>query len=144
VWPTLVLQQRAQAALREQPPDVAVLIDYPGVNLPLGRFLRSRGVRVIYYIPPNEWLWTEWRTAAIVSMCDVILCNYADEAEYFARNGGNTKLVGTRPAPSRGSTGLAGVSTRPPVGRHQLSFDRSLSPHIPQPGLYVFSRCCGS
>jgi lipid A disaccharide synthetase len=94
VWRTLLLQRRVQAALRAQPPHVAVLMDYPAVNIPLGRFLLARGVRIIYYIPPNEWLWNECRTASIVSMCDVVLCNYAVEAGYFARAGGKTKLVG--------------------------------------------------
>ena len=59
VLPALRLQRRVRGEL-ERPggprPDVAVLIDYPGVNMPFGRYLRRElGARVVYYIPPNEW-----------------------------------------------------------------------------------------
>mmetsp|Transcript_4535 Transcript_4535/g.9253 ORF Transcript_4535/g.9253 Transcript_4535/m.9253 type:complete len:293 (+) Transcript_4535:47-925(+) len=95
VIPSLQLQQQVRAKLKENPPDVAVLIDYPGVNIPFGRYLRNKmGTQVVYYIPPNEWLWNTSRTQTICEMSDVVLCNYKDEADYFERVGANVSLVG--------------------------------------------------
>lgn len=34
-------------------PSLAILIDYPGMNLRLAKALRSRGCRVVYYIAPQ-------------------------------------------------------------------------------------------
>eukprot|EP00850_Spirogloea_muscicola_P022494 SM000298S10948 [mRNA] locus=s298:131119:134010:+ [translate_table: standard] len=95
IWPSLRLQAAARAFLKDHPPDVAVLIDYPGVNIPFGRYLKKRhGCRVVYYVPPNEWLWNTSRTAAIVGMSDVILATYKGEADYYRGAGGNVVDVG--------------------------------------------------
>eukprot|EP00850_Spirogloea_muscicola_P024241 SM000512S17819 [mRNA] locus=s512:937:4814:- [translate_table: standard] len=95
IWPSLRLQAAARAFLNEHPPDVVVLVDYPGVNIPFGRYLKKRhGCRVVYYVPPNEWLWNTSRTAAIVGMSDVILATYKGEADYYSGAGGKVVDVG--------------------------------------------------
>jgi len=108
VVPSLQLQKRVRDALRENPPDVAVLIDYPGVNIPFGKYLKQElGCKIVYYIPPNEWLWNPARTASICAMSDLVLCNYRSEQQYFEAAGANAQLVGhplvdlTAAAPSR-------------------------------------------
>ncbi|KAK3233299.1 hypothetical protein CYMTET_56398 [Cymbomonas tetramitiformis] len=95
VIPSLKLQARVREALKLETPDVAVMIDYPGVNIPFGKYLREeQRTRIVYYIPPNEWLWNESRTPTICGMCDAILCNYQGEVDYFKQNGGRAELVG--------------------------------------------------
>eukprot|EP00899_Mesostigma_viride_P008198 jgi/Mesvir1/1737/Mv21189-RA.1 len=96
VLPSLRIQARVRSVLVDAPPDVAVLIDYPGVNIPFGRYLKEqlRVAHVIYYIPPNEWLVTGARTPTICSMADAILAVYPDEAAYFAQQGGKVHYVG--------------------------------------------------
>lgn len=80
VLPTLRLQAHVRAALQGHAPDAVVLIDYPGVNIPFGRYLRERfGCPVVYYVPPNEWLWNEARTPAVCAIADAILCTYPRE-----------------------------------------------------------------
>lgn len=72
-----------------------MLIDYPGVNIPLGKFLKTTfGCQVSYYIPPNEWLFSRLRTPDIVGFSDQILSVYPAEAEYYRGAGGNVTLVG--------------------------------------------------
>lgn len=46
---------RLQRALRENPPDVLVLIDFGAFNVRLLRRLRGSGQRTLYYIPPGCW-----------------------------------------------------------------------------------------
>lgn len=47
-------------------PDVVILVDYPGFNLDIAKFLR-RNTRIpaYYYISPKIWAWKEWRIKAI-------------------------------------------------------------------------------
>jgi lipid-A-disaccharide synthase len=46
-------------------PDVLVLVDYSGFNLPMARFAAKHGIRVIYYISPKLWAWAKWRVKKI-------------------------------------------------------------------------------
>lgn len=47
-------------------PDVVILVDYPGFNLSIAKFVRKRtGIPVYYYISPKVWAWKEWRVRAI-------------------------------------------------------------------------------
>lgn len=43
-------------------PDVVILIDYPGFNLGIAKFVKSKtGIPVYYYISPKIWAWKEYR-----------------------------------------------------------------------------------
>jgi lipid-A-disaccharide synthase len=46
-------------------PDVLILVDYSGFNLPMARFAARYGIRVIYYISPKLWAWAGWRVKII-------------------------------------------------------------------------------
>jgi len=47
-------------------PDVVILVDYPGFNLKIARFLhKTTQIKVFYYISPKIWAWKEWRIKAI-------------------------------------------------------------------------------
>lgn len=47
-------------------PDVVILVDYPGFNLNIARFLkRKTDIPAFYYISPKIWAWKEWRIKAI-------------------------------------------------------------------------------
>ncbi|MGZ5287792.1 MAG: lipid-A-disaccharide synthase, partial [Flavisolibacter sp.] len=54
-------------------PDVLVLIDYPGFNLRIAKWARSKGIRIVYYISPQVWAWKEGRVHAIKKMVDKML-----------------------------------------------------------------------
>ncbi len=42
-------------------PDVLILIDYPGFNLRIAEFAKSKNIRVFYYISPQVWAWKQSR-----------------------------------------------------------------------------------
>lgn len=47
-------------------PDVVILVDYPGFNLKIAKFLKKNTqIPVYYYISPKIWAWKEWRIRAI-------------------------------------------------------------------------------
>ena len=46
--------------------DVVILVDYPGFNLDIAKFLhKNTSIPVYYYISPKVWAWKEWRVKSI-------------------------------------------------------------------------------
>lgn len=101
VVPTLKIQRRAKQYLRQNPPDVMVLIDYMGPNLSIGSFMQRQlpEVPVVYYIAPQDWVWSASAlvprdTMTIVEMTDKLLAVFPGEARYFEKKGASVKWVG--------------------------------------------------
>lgn len=47
-------------------PDVIILVDYPGFNLNIAKFLKKKtNIPAYYYISPKIWAWKEWRIRSI-------------------------------------------------------------------------------
>ncbi|MEI6638993.1 MAG: lipid-A-disaccharide synthase [Chlorobium sp.] len=88
-----VIHELKGAVLREKP-SVALLVDYPGMNLIMARFLRQQGIPVIYYISPQVWAWKEGRVKAIRRDVDRLLVIFDFEVEFFRRHGINAEFVG--------------------------------------------------
>ncbi|MGK7903643.1 MAG: lipid-A-disaccharide synthase [Hormoscilla sp.] len=98
VLPTFKIQQKTKKYLRENPPDLVVLLDYPGPNLSIGTFLRRYlpQVPIVYYIAPQTWVWSarQRETAQIVKITDLLLAIFPEEARYFAEHGAHVTWVG--------------------------------------------------
>jgi lipid-A-disaccharide synthase len=97
IVPTLKIQQRAKQYLLANPPDVLVLIDYPGPNIAIGRFVRQNlpAVKIIYYIAPQDWAVPMLGNAKHLSkIVDRILAVFPAEADYFQAQGIEVSWVG--------------------------------------------------
>ncbi len=99
--PGLKLFFEVRRHLKHNPPDIAVVIDYPGINIPLAGFLRKRlGVPVVYYLPPEEWHWSKkgngWfdRSEKIAKITSLLLAAHPLEADFYSEAGCNIKLIG--------------------------------------------------
>lgn len=47
-------------------PDAVILVDYPGFNLSIAKYLKANtSIPVYYYISPKIWAWKEWRIKSI-------------------------------------------------------------------------------
>ncbi len=58
--------RQCKADILKWKPDVVILVDYPGFNLNIAKFLRKRTkIPVYYYISPKIWAWKEWRIKSI-------------------------------------------------------------------------------
>jgi lipid-A-disaccharide synthase len=80
---------------RDERPDVVVLIDYPGLHWWIARRARARGIRVVYYVPPQLWAWGGWRVEKMRRYVDRILCSLPFEpAWYEARGVAHAEYVG--------------------------------------------------
>lgn len=58
--------KRCKMQIAEWKPDVVILVDYPGFNLKIARFVTKETLcPVFYYISPKIWAWKEHRIKAI-------------------------------------------------------------------------------
>ncbi|MEM7554018.1 MAG: lipid-A-disaccharide synthase [Cyanobacteria bacterium P01_A01_bin.84] len=98
VLPTLKIQRQAKRYLKENPPDVVVLIDYMGPNLAIGDFMRRHlpNVPVVYYIAPQFWVasMNSGYAKRIINVSDRLLAIFPGEADYFRGKGANVSFVG--------------------------------------------------
>ncbi len=78
---------RTFALFRRDPPDLAVLIDSPALNLIVGEKARKAGIPVLYYVCPQLWAWAPWRMRRFRRACDGALTLFPFEAPFFRRGG---------------------------------------------------------
>ena len=65
-------------------PDVVILIDYPGFNLKIAKYVKRRlGIPVYYYISPKIWAWKEYRIKNIKRDVDELFSILPFEVEFF-------------------------------------------------------------
>ncbi|MCF8238421.1 MAG: lipid-A-disaccharide synthase [Saprospiraceae bacterium] len=75
-------------------PDAVIFVDYPGFNLRLVPWVKSRGFRTIYYISPQLWAWHKSRIKIIRKEVDDLLVILPFEEEFFAKEGVTAHFVG--------------------------------------------------
>lgn len=75
-------------------PDVVILIDYPGFNLRIARFVKKPGIRVYYYISPKFWAWREGRVKQVKKYVDRLYIIFPFEKEFFKRHGYGVTFLG--------------------------------------------------
>lgn len=101
------IYRRTVEQIRARRPDVAVLVDYPDINLRLARELKKRGTTVVYYVSPQIWAWKKHRIHAVRETVDRMLVIFPFEEELYRRAGVNVTFVGhplvdaVRAAPDR-------------------------------------------
>ncbi len=72
--------------IREWRPDVVILVDYPGFNLKIARYVREAGIcPVYYYISPKIWAWKEHRIRQIRRDVDRLFSILPFEVDFFEK-----------------------------------------------------------
>jgi lipid-A-disaccharide synthase len=81
--------------LARERPDVVVLIDAPGLNFTIARIARRLGIRTIYYVPPQTWLWNPDAAARRLSRTvDLVVAIFEREAALYRRAGARALYYG--------------------------------------------------
>lgn len=80
--------------LKNDQPDLLILVDYPGFNLRIAEFAKSLGIKVIYYISPQLWAWKEGRVEKIKKFVDEMLVILPFEKEFYQKHEGEAHFVG--------------------------------------------------
>lgn len=82
------------ADISEFNPDVIILIDYPGFNLRVAKFAKSKGIKVFYYISPKVWIWNEKRVKTIKQVVDKMFVIFPFEPAFYAKHNYKVDYVG--------------------------------------------------
>lgn len=70
----------------EWAPDVLILVDYPGFNLNIAKFVKSKThIPVYYYISPKIWAWKEYRIKNIKRDVDELFSILPFEVNFFEK-----------------------------------------------------------
>jgi len=78
----------------ENRPDVAILVDFPGFHMNLGKKLRKLGIPVLHYIAPKLWAWGAWRVKRLQQSQDKLACILPFEPAWFEKRGVAAHYVG--------------------------------------------------
>jgi lipid-A-disaccharide synthase len=90
----LGLRRQMRRRLAERPPDLVIPIDYPGFNLWLAGQAHRRGIRVLYYIPPQLWAWRPSRARILAQKADRVAVVFPQEEPFLREFGVEAVFVG--------------------------------------------------
>lgn len=76
-------------------PDVVILVDYPGFNLSIAKFVHTHStIPVYYYISPKIWAWKEYRIKSIRRYIDRMFCILPFEVDFYNKHNYAVDYVG--------------------------------------------------
>ncbi|AHE67154.1 lipid-A-disaccharide synthase [Legionella oakridgensis] len=84
-----------KAHLKENKPDLLILVDYPGFNLRLAKYAKQElGLRILYYISPQIWAWKAGRIKTIRDNIDHMAVIFPFEKKLYENAGVPVTYVG--------------------------------------------------
>jgi lipid-A-disaccharide synthase len=75
-------------------PDVVILIDYPGFNLRMAKYVKKQGIKVYYYISPKFWAWNESRVNRVKRSVDRMYIIFPFEVDFYSKHGYDAHYIG--------------------------------------------------
>ncbi len=121
---------------------VAVLIDAPGFNIALARWLKGAGLQVVYYVSPQIWAWRQGRVKKIARRVDAMLTLFPFEVPLYTAAGLTAECVGhplvdrlqTLPTPEQAAE-MCGLDSRRSIvallpGSRRQEIQRLLPPML--------------
>jgi lipid-A-disaccharide synthase len=86
--------RRLVASIKERRPDIAILIDFPDVNLRLARELKKLGIPVIYFVSPQLWAWKRRRLRWVQQRVTRMMVIFPFEEKFYRARGVDAEFVG--------------------------------------------------
>lgn len=80
--------------IREEKPDLLVLIDYPDFNWRLAKRVKKLGVKILSYIPPSAWAWRKGRAKDCAAIADVFIAIFPFELPVYQAAGAKIYFLG--------------------------------------------------
>lgn len=84
----------AKSFLRQNRPDLLILIDFPDFNMKMAEYAKKIGIRILYYISPQIWAWRSGRVKTIGRLVDHIAVILPFEAAFYRRHHVPVTFVG--------------------------------------------------
>lgn len=86
--------RKLKASLRKEQPDLAILIDFPDVNLSLAGQLRRLDIPVVYFVSPQLWAWKKYRLREVKRNVTRMLVIFPFEETFYRERGVAADFVG--------------------------------------------------
>ncbi|MGB8538982.1 MAG: lipid-A-disaccharide synthase [Acidobacteriaceae bacterium] len=86
--------RKLKSSLRAERPDLAILIDFPDVNLSLAAELRRLKIPVVYFVSPQLWAWKKWRVRGVKRNVSRMLVIFPFEEAFYRAHGVAADFVG--------------------------------------------------
>lgn len=80
--------------IREEKPDLLVLVDYPDFNWRLAKRAKKFGVKILSYIPPSAWAWRKSRAASCAKIADEFIAIFPFELPPYEKAGAKISFLG--------------------------------------------------
>jgi len=119
--------------IAEFSPDAVILVDYPGFNLGIAKWVKQNmpQVKVCYYISPKIWAWKEYRIRQIRSYVDCLLSILPFEVEWFRQRGYEVTYVGNPTVDELAPVVAAPFSREVFCHRHGINPNQSIIALLP-------------
>ena len=86
--------RKLKQSIRDQRPDVAVLIDFPDIHFKLAEELQRLGVPVIFFVSPQLWAWKKKRIRLVQKYVSRMLVIFPFEEPFYRERGVEAEFVG--------------------------------------------------
>ena len=90
----LQLEKTLVESMREEKPDLLLIIDYPDFNWRLAAKAKALGVPVFSYIPPSAWAWRKGRAKKCAAIAKAIVPIFHHEIGPYVPAGANVSFLG--------------------------------------------------
>lgn len=131
----LTLEQRLIKEIQKRKPDIALLIDYPGLNLRLAAAIKKHVpfCKVIFYVAPQVWAWNPKRIYKLPDLVDRLFPILPFEEVLHSQHGTSTKYVGN-------PTAWEVNQIDPNFNSYEFKKSLGFNPDLPLIGIYPGSR----
>lgn len=79
---------------KNNPPDLVILVDYPGLNMRIAKLAKSYNIPVLYFIVPQFWAWKYKRIFKLQKYTDHIAYILPFEGKHFNKHDITASFVG--------------------------------------------------
>ena len=86
--------RRLVASIKKHRPHIAILIDFPDVNLRLARELKKLNIPVIYFVSPQLWAWKRSRLRWVQQRVTRMMVIFPFEAPFYRARNVDAEFVG--------------------------------------------------
>ena len=88
------VEKEVKQLFESDPPDLVVLVDYPGFNLRVAKMADDEGIPVLYYICPQFWAWKHDRVHQLKDYTRHVACIMPFEKDLLDIHRINCSFVG--------------------------------------------------
>lgn len=86
--------RKLKSELKARKPELALLVDYPGMNIRVAKICHTLGIPVLYYISPQVWAWKKKRIHKIAEYSDKIAVIFPFEKKLYEEISADVEYVG--------------------------------------------------